>query len=142
MAYPMDTSERSLDSTTETTTEGQVDLEKAIGTETPTENFQQPYPQQPLYEPTGSNAPVLSRQNDSGKLLVTFDGPDDPSNPLNWTLQKKMVNTILCALTTMGTTWASSMYVVLFSKTEGSCTHMGQFLYRCNSCVPKIPYRA
>jgi hypothetical protein len=113
MAYPMDTSERNLDSTTEATTEGHGDLEKAKGTETPTENFQQPYPQQPLYETTGSSAPVLSRQNDSGKLVVTFDGPDDPYNPENWTLQKKMVNTMLCALTTMGTTWASSMYVVL-----------------------------
>jgi hypothetical protein len=113
MAYSMDTSERNLDSTTEATSEGQVDLEKAKRTETPTENFQPPYPQQPLYETTSSGAWVLSRQNDNGKLLVTFDGPDDPYNPQNWTLRKKMVNTMLCALTTMGTTWASSMYVVL-----------------------------
>ena len=43
-------------------------------------------------------------------IIVTFDGPEDPLNPLNWPLKKKLVNTFLLSISTMGTTWASSIY--------------------------------
>jgi Major Facilitator Superfamily len=43
-------------------------------------------------------------------VLVTFDGKDDPYNPLNWGFKKKVITTLLYGLTTMGATWASSVY--------------------------------
>ncbi|KAL9125298.1 MAG: hypothetical protein Q9217_005480 [Psora testacea] len=43
-------------------------------------------------------------------VLVDFDGPDDSYRPLNWPLRKKITTTVLYALTTMGSTWASSAY--------------------------------
>ena len=42
--------------------------------------------------------------------IVDFDGPDDPYHPLNWPFRKKVVTTLLYGLTTMGATWASSVY--------------------------------
>jgi hypothetical protein len=42
-------------------------------------------------------------------VIVDFNGPDDPYRPLNWTFKKKVVTTLLYGLTTMGTTWASSV---------------------------------
>jgi MFS family permease len=41
---------------------------------------------------------------------VDFDGPDDPYRPINWPFRKKVVTTLLYGLTTMGSTWASSVY--------------------------------
>ena len=76
------------------------------------------YPESPI--PEGPNASNLTQaprsnppeeKNQSDGQIVTFDGPSDAFNPLNWPLRKKLINTMLCALTTMGTTWASSMYV-------------------------------
>lgn len=42
--------------------------------------------------------------------IVDFDGPEDPYHPLNWPFRKKVVTTLLYGLTTMGATWASSVY--------------------------------
>ncbi len=42
--------------------------------------------------------------------IVDFDGPDDPYRPLNWPFRKKVVTTLLYGFTTMGATWASSVY--------------------------------
>ncbi|KAI4163259.1 MAG: hypothetical protein LQ342_003195 [Letrouitia transgressa] len=42
--------------------------------------------------------------------IVGFDGEDDPYNPKNWPLKKKMATTALYGLATMGSTWASSVY--------------------------------
>lgn len=42
--------------------------------------------------------------------IVDFDGPDDPYRPLNWPFRKKVITTMLYGLTTMGSTWASSIY--------------------------------
>ncbi|KIW13408.1 hypothetical protein PV08_08596 [Exophiala spinifera] len=47
-------------------------------------------------------------QNAGG--IVSFDGLTDPDNPLNWTRRKKWTMTILCGMTTVGTTWASSIF--------------------------------
>jgi hypothetical protein len=45
----------------------------------------------------------------SKDVLVDFDGPDDPYRPMNWTFKKKVVTTLLYGLTTMGSSWASSV---------------------------------
>lgn len=42
--------------------------------------------------------------------IVDFDGDDDPYRPINWPFRKKLVTTFLYGLTTMGVTWASSVY--------------------------------
>lgn len=42
--------------------------------------------------------------------IVDFDGPDDPYRPVNWPFRKKVITTLLYGLTTMGSTWASSIY--------------------------------
>lgn len=52
----------------------------------------------------------LEHQKTNADVIVTFDGPDDPYNPLNWTFKKKVITTALYGFTTMGATWASSVY--------------------------------
>jgi MFS family permease len=53
---------------------------------------------------------ALSRTKTGSDALVDFDGPDDAYNPLNWPLRKKVATTALYGFTTMGATWASSVY--------------------------------
>ena len=52
----------------------------------------------------------LSHVKTTADVLVDFDGPDDPYRPLNWPFRKKVVTTLLYGLTTMGSTFASSVY--------------------------------
>ncbi|KAL8637681.1 MAG: hypothetical protein Q9228_005073 [Teloschistes exilis] len=52
----------------------------------------------------------LSHTKTTQNVLVDFDGPDDPYRPINWPFRKKLVTTILYGFTTMGSTWASSVY--------------------------------
>ncbi|OJJ49675.1 hypothetical protein ASPZODRAFT_2115362 [Penicilliopsis zonata CBS 506.65] len=52
----------------------------------------------------------LSHTKTLDDVIVDFDGPDDPYRPLNWGFWKKAVTTVLYGLTTMGATWASSVY--------------------------------
>ncbi|KAJ5691261.1 MFS multidrug transporter [Penicillium malachiteum] len=52
----------------------------------------------------------LSNTKTSTEHIVDFDGPDDPYRPMNWSFTKKSVATILYGMTTMGTTWASSIF--------------------------------
>lgn len=42
--------------------------------------------------------------------IVTFDSPDDPCNPKNWPSRKKIIITMLFGMTTMCSTFASSVY--------------------------------
>jgi hypothetical protein len=42
--------------------------------------------------------------------IVDFDGDDDPYRPINWPFRKKVVTTFLYGLTTLGATWATSVY--------------------------------
>ncbi|KAJ4250973.1 hypothetical protein NW762_011623 [Fusarium torreyae] len=42
--------------------------------------------------------------------LVTFDGPDDPYNPINWPFRKKFITTICYGLTTCWITLASAIF--------------------------------
>lgn len=53
---------------------------------------------------------VLSHTPTQEDVLVDFDGDEDPYRPLNWPLRKKIVTTLLYGLTTMCSTWASSVY--------------------------------
>ncbi|KAK3168327.1 hypothetical protein OEA41_004774 [Lepraria neglecta] len=46
----------------------------------------------------------------SADVVVDFDGPDDRYNPLNWPFRKKFITTVLYGFTTMGSTWASSIF--------------------------------
>ncbi|KAI9722945.1 MAG: hypothetical protein M1812_001394 [Candelaria pacifica] len=55
----------------------------------------------------------LSNTKTNEDAIVDFDGPDDPYRPLNWPFRKKVITTLLYGLTTMGSTWASSVSVVL-----------------------------
>ncbi|KAL6922701.1 hypothetical protein FSST1_006727 [Fusarium sambucinum] len=47
---------------------------------------------------------------ESSSYLVTFDGPDDPYNPINWTFRKKFITTISYGLTTCWITLASAIF--------------------------------
>ncbi|KAK1833997.1 fluconazole resistance [Podospora conica] len=52
----------------------------------------------------------LSHIPTSTSSLVDFDGPDDPYQPRNWPLGKKILTTLLYGLLAMSATWASSSY--------------------------------
>ncbi|MCJ1285854.1 hypothetical protein MMC26_005196 [Xylographa opegraphella] len=52
----------------------------------------------------------LSHSKTGPDVLVKFEGPDDPYRPLNWPMRKKVVTTVLYGFTTMGATFASSVY--------------------------------
>ena len=47
--------------------------------------------------------------------IVEFEGPNDPADPLNWTLKRKVITTFLYGMTTLGGTWASSIYTTATS---------------------------
>ncbi|KAF2089566.1 putative MSF drug transporter, partial [Saccharata proteae CBS 121410] len=51
-------------------------------------------------------------------VIVEFDGSDDPYNPMNWPFKKKVITTVLYGFTTMGATWASSIYSPAVSRIE------------------------
>lgn len=55
----------------------------------------------------------LSHTRTNEDAIVDFDGPDDTYRPLNWPFRKKVITTLLYGLTTMGSTWASSVSVAL-----------------------------
>ena len=42
--------------------------------------------------------------------LVTWDGPDDPENPMNWPTSKKWLVTVVMGLMTFCVTFASSVF--------------------------------
>lgn len=42
--------------------------------------------------------------------IVEFTGPDDPLNPLNWSIRKRVFATIMLSLTTFVVTFASSVF--------------------------------
>lgn len=52
----------------------------------------------------------LAPQKTNSDVLVDFDGPDDPYRPLNWPAKKKFITVLLYGLTTMCSSWATSMY--------------------------------
>jgi hypothetical protein len=42
--------------------------------------------------------------------IVEFEGPDDPLNPLNWSVKRRVFATVLLSLTTFVVTFASSVF--------------------------------
>lgn len=42
--------------------------------------------------------------------IVTFDGPDDPANPLNWSYARRAIYTMLLGLLTAGATFGSAIF--------------------------------
>ena len=52
----------------------------------------------------------LTVEKTSQDYIVDFDGPDDPYRPMNWPFRKKVITTALYGFTTMGATFASSVY--------------------------------
>lgn len=46
----------------------------------------------------------------SPDTVVEFDGPDDPYNPLNWSMSRKVATTVLYGLSTCWITFASAVY--------------------------------
>lgn len=53
---------------------------------------------------------ALSHIKTTGDVVVDFDGPDDLYRPMNWPFRKKVITTLLYGFTTMGSTFASSVY--------------------------------
>lgn len=58
----------------------------------------EPFTHKLAYTPTASD------------VIVEFEGPEDPYKAINWPFKKKFITTTLYGLTTMGTTFASSVY--------------------------------
>ena len=56
-------------------------------------------PQEPLPK-EGGNIPIPA-ESESDPYKVDWDGPDDPTNPQNWTLRRKWALTALCTLMTV-----------------------------------------
>lgn len=52
----------------------------------------------------------LERQQTGQDVIVDYDGDDDPYRPFNWPIKKKVLTTALYGFTTMGATFASSVY--------------------------------
>jgi hypothetical protein len=46
--------------------------------------------------------------------IVGWDGPDDPQNPMNWSVKKTMGITVLLGFTAMGASFASSLFSLTF----------------------------
>ncbi|ETS86817.1 hypothetical protein PFICI_00645 [Pestalotiopsis fici W106-1] len=49
-------------------------------------------------------------RSDSGPLVVGWDGPDDPQNPMNWPDRKKWTNISILSILTLVTPLGSSMF--------------------------------
>lgn len=58
----------------------------------------------------------LSHQKTQRDVIVEFEGPDDPYRPINWMFKKKVITTALYGFTTMGATFASSVFSPAVSK--------------------------
>ncbi|PYH90317.1 MFS multidrug transporter [Aspergillus ellipticus CBS 707.79] len=67
----------------------------------------------------------LSHTKTSEDMIVDFDGDDDPYKPMNWSFRKKAVTTVLYGLTTMGATWASSIFSTGTSQVDAEF-HVGE----------------
>jgi DHA1 family multidrug resistance protein-like MFS transporter len=52
----------------------------------------------------------LAMRKKEKTYIVEFTGPDDPLNPLNWPVRKRVWATILLSLTTFVVTFASSIF--------------------------------
>ncbi len=64
----------------------------------------------PSTSPAEGNPNPWTQKHNPKPNIVTFDGPNDPLNPKNWPLSKKIYTTALWALTTCWITFASAIY--------------------------------
>lgn len=55
-------------------------------------------------------APQQAPKKEKDPNLIEFDGPDDPENPMNWSVSKKWVTTVALGLMTFCVTFASSVF--------------------------------
>lgn len=63
----------------------------------------------PSDERVGEGSPSKhGKQKDQN--LVEWDGPNDPGNPLNWSVKKKWIVTIMLGFVTLVVTFASSVF--------------------------------
>lgn len=53
---------------------------------------------------------ILAMRRKEKTYIVEFEGPDDPLNPLNWSISKRVWATVLLSLTTLCVTFASSIF--------------------------------
>ncbi|KAF8154437.1 MFS polyamine transporter [Crassisporium funariophilum] len=61
---------------------------------------------QPKNSRGGESTPPPEAVEDAN--MVTWDGPDDPTNPQNWTVRYKWLITMVCIIMTVNVTFASS----------------------------------
>jgi len=63
-----------------------------------------------LREKPSSELPSLSavQIDPTSSDIVNFSNSEDPSNPINWPLSKKLVTSGLYSLTSLGSVWAST----------------------------------
>ncbi|KAF7979904.1 hypothetical protein HWV62_40296 [Athelia sp. TMB] len=59
------------------------------------------------HDPKADKIPAPPEE-DSDSNVVTWDGPDDPANPKNWSSAFRWFLTCLCCITTLNVTFASS----------------------------------
>jgi hypothetical protein len=55
-------------------------------------------------EPTTRDGPLDSEKREEEERdpnIVTWDGPDDPTNPMNWTMRKKWGNVAVLSILTI-----------------------------------------
>lgn len=64
---------------------------------------------------------VLMDEKTESTATVDFDGPEDPSHPLNWPIRKKAAITVCYGLLSSCTTWGTSMSVATISALYPSC---------------------
>ncbi|KAM5358506.1 hypothetical protein ACJZ2D_015231 [Fusarium nematophilum] len=55
-------------------------------------------------------APLLASIPEHDPEVVSWDGPDDPENPQNWSADRKWLNIVLLSIMTFLTPFASSMF--------------------------------
>ncbi|OJD34377.1 mfs multidrug [Diplodia corticola] len=79
-------------------------------------NSRQPSLGSPVLSKVRSRRPIApfshprSHAKTGPDVIVDFDGDHDPYRPLNWGNRKKVLTTLLYGLTTMGSSFASSVY--------------------------------
>ena len=58
------------------------------------------------------NAEVIRPAEQPDSSLVEFDGPDDPGNPKNWSVRRRIAISMSMALMTFVVTFSSSIFAV------------------------------
>lgn len=73
----------------------------------------------------GNDKSYPPTMSDITAYCVEFDGPDDPLNPLNWPLRRKIYNGVCLSFATFILTWNSSIYSVTVPMME-EIYHIGR----------------